>query len=72
MNFYFQSKEKARLNADQFCAKNGAHRMPFAWTAIHLVDVITGASAAEPSIQGDKDQPSPKDGSGRRVSTLLN
>ncbi|XP_057299405.1 dedicator of cytokinesis protein 7-like isoform X1 [Hydractinia symbiolongicarpus] len=61
-----KSKEKARQHAEQFCAKNGAHRMPFAWTAIHLVDVITGASATEPSNVGDKDLPSPKDGSGRR------
>ena len=43
--------------------------MPFAWTAIHLVDVITGASAVEPSSQNEKEQPSPKDQApGRRVA----
>lgn len=61
-----KGKEKARSVAEQFCARNGAYRMPFAWTAIHLVDVITGASAAEPPSQGDKEQPSPKDPTGRR------
>uniref|UniRef100_A0A7M5X2J4 Dedicator of cytokinesis protein 7 n=2 Tax=Clytia hemisphaerica TaxID=252671 RepID=A0A7M5X2J4_9CNID len=57
-----KSREKARAQAEQFCGRNGAYRMPFAWTAIHLVDVITGASAAEPpSSNNEKDQPSPKD-----------
>ena len=46
--------------------------MPFAWTAIHLVDVITGASAAEPQSQGEKEQPSPKDTvPGRRVKNFF-
>ena len=35
--------------------------MPFAWTAIHLVDVITGASAADPHLSGDKEQAFNKD-----------
>ena len=70
--FYLQNKEKARSLAEQFCARNGGYRMPFAWTAIHLVDVITGASAAEPQSQGEKEQPSPKDQApGRRVKNLL-
>ena len=42
--------------------------MPFAWTAIHLIDVITGASAAELPSQHEKDQSSNKDSSGRKVS----
>jgi len=41
--------------------------MPFAWTAIHLVDVITGASAAESPSQSEKEQQSPKDAAGKKV-----
>lgn len=43
--------------------------MPFAWTAVHLVDVITGASAADLNNQGDKEPQASKDGSisGRKV-----
>ena len=26
------------------CGRLGKYRMPFAWTAIHLVDIITGKS----------------------------
>lgn len=27
------------------CDRLGKYRMPFAWTAIHLVDIITGKTA---------------------------
>ncbi|XP_065674534.1 dedicator of cytokinesis protein 7 isoform X2 [Hydra vulgaris] len=55
-------KEKARALAEQFCEKNGAYRMPFAWTAIHLVDVITGANVGETNNQGSNEQLSKDNG----------
>ena len=66
LNFIFilQVKEKARALAEQFCEKNGAYRMPFAWTAIHLVDIITGANAGESNTQGSNEQLS-KDNGGK-------
>ena len=56
-----KSKEKGKFNAELFCARNGAYRMPFAWTAIHLFDVITGASMQTPMDQAEKDISPPKD-----------
>ncbi|KAL5022031.1 hypothetical protein ScPMuIL_001186 [Solemya velum] len=43
-----KSKEdRYRSNAVQFCEKLGKYRMPFAWTAIHLMNVVTGANSLE-------------------------
>ena len=33
-----------RIAAVANCDRLGKYRMPFAWTAIHLVDIITGKS----------------------------
>ncbi len=71
-NIDFQNKEKAKSNAEQFCEKYGAFRMPFAWTAIHLIDVIVcGAGGSEAGNQGDKEGTLTRDPSGRRVRKAL-
>ena len=33
-------KEKTHLNAQQFCERLGKYRMPFAWTAINIMNII--------------------------------
>ena len=41
----FQNKEdKYRSNAYQFCERLGKYRMPFAWTAIYLMNIVSGAT----------------------------
>jgi len=52
-------KEKAKANAEQFCDKFGNYRMPFLWTGIHLIDVISeAAGGGDTSNQGaEKEQP---------------
>ena len=40
-------REKARQNAEYFCQKLGKYRMPFAWTAIYLMNIVDGASSLE-------------------------
>ncbi|ELU18915.1 hypothetical protein CAPTEDRAFT_161690 [Capitella teleta] len=63
-----QSKEKARASAQYFCEKLGQHRMPFAWTAIYLMNVINGAS----SLERDSDRDSGRsDSLDRRSSALM-
>jgi dedicator of cytokinesis protein 6/7/8 len=37
-----KSKEKAQNNAQFFCERLGKYRMPFAWTAIFLSNVVQG------------------------------
>ncbi|XP_038627245.1 dedicator of cytokinesis protein 6 isoform X6 [Tachyglossus aculeatus] len=39
--------EKLRNTAEQFCSRLGRYRMPFAWTAIHLVNIVSSASSLE-------------------------
>lgn len=46
--FSMQSKEdKYRSNAAQFCERLGKYRMPFAWTAIYLMNIVNGAHSYE-------------------------
>ena len=40
-----QTREKARQNALFYCSRLGKYRMPFAWTGIHLVNVINYSPA---------------------------
>ena len=43
-----QNKEdKYRCNASQFCERLGKYRMPFAWTAIYLMNIVNGAHSYE-------------------------
>ena len=34
--------EKYKLNANFFCQQLGEYHMPFAWTAINVLDIISG------------------------------
>ncbi|KAJ6657732.1 hypothetical protein lerEdw1_002233 [Lerista edwardsae] len=39
--------EKLRVAAEQFCTRLGRYRMPFAWTAIHLMNIINSTGMLE-------------------------
>lgn len=51
-------RDKLKLNAVGMCDRLGKYRQPFAWTAISLINVITGVSSLERVNQGG-DQPTP-------------
>ncbi|XP_074640781.1 dedicator of cytokinesis protein 7-like [Tubulanus polymorphus] len=42
-----KNREKVKANAELFCEKLGRYRMPFAWTAVHLFNVVTGTGTME-------------------------
>ncbi|KAJ8040484.1 Dedicator of cytokinesis protein 7 [Holothuria leucospilota] len=46
--------EKARGNAKFYCDRLGAYRMPFAWTAVQLLSVISDASNMEKEGEGER------------------
>ena len=37
-----KNMDKCRNNADFFCQQLGKYRMPFAWTAIGVLDILAG------------------------------
>ncbi|XP_036596667.1 dedicator of cytokinesis protein 6 [Trichosurus vulpecula] len=39
--------EKLRHAAEQFCSRLGRYRMPFAWTAVHLANIISSAGSMD-------------------------
>uniref|UniRef100_A0A8C5L0K0 Dedicator of cytokinesis 6 n=1 Tax=Jaculus jaculus TaxID=51337 RepID=A0A8C5L0K0_JACJA len=39
--------EKLRLAAEQFCTRLGRYRMPFAWTAVHLANIVSSVGQAD-------------------------
>lgn len=39
--------EKLRLQAEQSCNRLGRFRMPFAWTAIHLVNIVSSMGSLD-------------------------
>ncbi|KAJ7316681.1 hypothetical protein JRQ81_002843, partial [Phrynocephalus forsythii] len=39
--------EKLRMAGEQFCTRLGRYRMPFAWTAIHLMNIINSTGLLE-------------------------
>ncbi|KAM5238041.1 dedicator of cytokinesis protein 6 [Ctenodactylus gundi] len=53
--------EKLRLAAEQFCARLGRYRMPFAWTAVHLANIVSSA--------GQQDRDSDSEGERRPTWT---
>lgn len=66
----FQHKEKIRAAAVSNCERLGKYRMPFAWTAIHLVDIISGRQAnTDPGTPQEKDSATSTPAS-RRVHIL--
>lgn len=52
--FCSQNKEKVKATAQYFCEKLGQYRMPFAWTAIYLMNVINGPNTLE--RDGEREQ----------------
>ena len=38
--------DKAKASAKQICHQLGQYRMPLAWTAVSIVDIITGSKGA--------------------------
>ena len=50
LRFVPQNKEKLeklRGQSEQFCQRLGRYRMPFAWTAIHLMNIVNSAGSLE-------------------------
>uniref|UniRef100_A0A670JI23 Dedicator of cytokinesis 7 n=1 Tax=Podarcis muralis TaxID=64176 RepID=A0A670JI23_PODMU len=39
--------EKLKSQSEQFCQRLGRYRMPFAWTAIHLMNIVSSAGSLE-------------------------
>lgn len=39
--------EKLRSQGELFCQRLGRYRMPFAWTAIHLMNIVSSAGSLE-------------------------
>ncbi|XP_048582972.1 dedicator of cytokinesis protein 7-like [Nematostella vectensis] len=49
-------RDKVRAVAVANCERLGQYRMPFAWTAIHLIDIISGTvTAGEPSTPQERE-----------------
>ncbi|XP_032821878.1 dedicator of cytokinesis protein 7-like isoform X7 [Petromyzon marinus] len=48
--------EKLRSGAELFCQRLGKYRMPFAWTAIHLMNIVNSAGSLERDA-ADPDNP---------------
>ncbi|KAL3867584.1 hypothetical protein ACJMK2_040468 [Sinanodonta woodiana] len=44
MPFGESKEDKYRTNASQYCERLGRYRMPFAWTAIYLMNIVTETS----------------------------
>ncbi|KAM8843766.1 dedicator of cytokinesis protein 7 isoform 2-T2 [Spinachia spinachia] len=53
--------EKLRLQAEQSCCRLGQFRMPFAWTAIHLLNIVSSVGGLDRS---DPDSDSERKGHG--------
>ncbi|MGH0182292.1 UNVERIFIED_CONTAM: hypothetical protein FKN15_008844 [Acipenser sinensis] len=51
--------EKLRVQADLYCSRLGRYRMPFAWTAIHLMNIVSSAGSLD---RGDSDSESERKG----------
>ncbi|XP_005089591.1 dedicator of cytokinesis protein 7 isoform X1 [Aplysia californica] len=45
-------EEKYRAQAVQYCERLGKYRMPFAWTAIYLMNIMTGQGSLEREGRG--------------------
>lgn len=44
--------EKLRLAAEQFCTRLGRYRMPFAWTAVHLANIVSRPQDRDSDSEG--------------------
>lgn len=52
------------MAAEQFCTRLGRYRMPFAWTAVHLANIVS--SAGPPDRDSDSEGGEARAGEGRR------
>ncbi|XP_071439283.1 dedicator of cytokinesis protein 7 [Hetaerina americana] len=50
-----KNRDKVRVNAVASCERLGKYRMPFAWTAIYLMNIITGVNSLERDSGSDKE-----------------
>ncbi|XP_063962450.1 dedicator of cytokinesis protein 7-like isoform X1 [Lytechinus pictus] len=62
--------EKIKSTAAYFCEKLGVYRMPLAWTAIHLMNIINGASSLDRNSDAELDKKSNSLEIGRKKSTV--
>lgn len=46
--------EKLRLAAEQFCTRLGRYRMPFAWTAVHLANIVSRPQDRDSDSEGER------------------
>ncbi|XP_029337357.1 dedicator of cytokinesis protein 6 [Mus caroli] len=46
--------EKLRLAAEQFCTRLGRYRMPFAWTAVHLANIVSRPLDRDSDSEGER------------------
>ncbi|GBP46865.1 Dedicator of cytokinesis protein 6 [Eumeta japonica] len=50
-----KNREKVRAGAQAACERLGKFRMPFAWTAVSLVNILSGSNSLEREQPPDKD-----------------
>lgn len=62
-------EDKYRTQAVQFCERLGAYRMPFAWTAIYLMNIVTGGGSMERETSVEKTMDAAQD-TGSRAASL--
>ncbi|XP_040202409.1 dedicator of cytokinesis protein 6 isoform X5 [Rana temporaria] len=48
--------DKLRAQSEQFCSRLGRYRMPFAWTAIHLMNIVNsmGTTGGDSDSEGER------------------
>uniref|UniRef100_A0A8C9VZX3 Dedicator of cytokinesis 7 n=1 Tax=Scleropages formosus TaxID=113540 RepID=A0A8C9VZX3_SCLFO len=64
--------EKLRAQSEQFCQRLGRYRMPFAWTAIHLMNIVNSAGSLERDTELEMPLPGRKGSwSERRNSSIV-
>lgn len=51
-------EDRLKSNAVQFCERLGKYRMPFAWTAIYLMNIVTGATGGQDAVKTCEPEPS--------------
>lgn len=51
----FQNRDKLKSNAVVTCERLGKYRMPFAWTAIYLMNIINGVNNMDKDAGSDRD-----------------
>jgi hypothetical protein len=52
---YVQNRDKVRANAVAACERLGKYRMPFAWTAIYVMNIINGVNSLERDSGSDRE-----------------